>query len=462
MFDITSQFRQKTSYGFEFWLRPLLISGVLLGSAVLSFFASYQHLALVLALIVGLATVSITIRHPGLGLIAILLSSMMIPFRGPSGVNPTMGLTALLTLLWIVGMIVRDREIRWAPSRTNRPLIIMVVGACLSFLVGQLRWFDPLTPAPMGAQLGALSMFVLAAFAFFLGANQIHEMRWLRWMVWAFLAVATFFLLVRLSPFGIPNQFLRGGEYRGVLMLWFGCLAFAMAYFNKDLSLRWRLVLAALTVIIVYYNFVVKYAEKSGWMPLLASLAIIWAVQSWRNLLTLVLLGAFPAIYLVTDAIATDEYSYLTRIDALVIIIEMIKTSPFLGLGPANYRWYTPIFAIRGFEVSFNSHNNFADIAAQTGLIGMLSFLWVFIEVGWLGLKLRYRVAGGFARAFVFATIGATVGTVMLAAMADWVIPFFYNLGMSGFRSAAVGWLFSGALVSVGRLALKSETKQEE
>lgn len=459
MFEFSSQFRQKSSYGFEFWLRPLLISGVLLGSAVLSFFASSQYLMLVPVLIVALAAVSIIVRHPGLGLIAILLSSMMIPYRGPSGVNPTMGLTALLTLLWIVGMVVRDREIRWESSRTNRPLVIMVVGACLSFLVGQLRWFDPLTPAPMGAQLGALSMFILAALAFFLGANQIREMRWLRWMVWSFLGVATFFLLVRLSPFGIPNQFLRGGEYRGVLFLWFGCLTFSMAYFNKDLSLRWRVALGALTLLIVYYMFIVKFAEKSGWLPLLFSLAIIWGAQSWRNVLVLVFLGAFPAIYLVTDAIATDEYSYLTRIDALVIMIDMVKTNPILGLGPANYRWYTPLFAIRGHEVAFNSHNNYADIVAQTGLIGMLSFLWVFIEVGWLGLKLRYRVAGGFAQAFVFATIGATVGTIMLAAMADWVIPFFYNLGMSGFRSAAIGWLFSGALVSVGRLALKPETR---
>ncbi|MBK8900857.1 MAG: hypothetical protein IPM53_06735 [Anaerolineaceae bacterium] len=459
MFNISSQFRRQTSYGLDFWLRPLLIGGVLLGSAVLSFFVSYQNLMLVLVLFVAIATVSITIRRPGLGLIGILLSSMIVPFSGPSGLNPTMGLIALLTLLWIIGMIVRDREIRLVTSRTTRPLLIMLVGACLSFLVGQLRWFDPLAPAPLGAQLGALSIFVLAALAFFLGANQIHDLRWLRWMVWAFLATATFFLLVRLSPFGIPNLFLRGGEYRGVLMIWFGCLAFAMAYFNKDLSLRWRLALGVLTLVIVYYNFVVKYAEKSGWLALLISLAIIWGVQSWRNFLILAFLGTFPAIYLVTDAIATDEYSYLTRIDALVIILEMIKTNPILGLGPANYRWYTPLFAIRGFDVAFNSHNNYADIAAQTGFLGMLSFIWIFIEVGWLGLKLRYRVAGGFAQAFVFASIGATVGTVILAAMADWVIPFFYNLGMLGFRSAAVGWLFSGALVSVGRLALKPETK---
>ncbi|MCB8978369.1 MAG: O-antigen ligase family protein [Ardenticatenaceae bacterium] len=450
---------QQSSPNIWTMLRPVLVVGVLLLSAAIAYIGSYKELVLVIALLASLPMLLVAIRYPSLGLIAILVSGMAIPITGPSGVNPTMGLVALFTGLWIFGMVVQDREVKLTDSRTTRPLIIMVVGACLSFIIGQLRWFDPVLPAPIGAQLGALSMFILAAFAFFLGANQIKDLRWLRWMVWAFVGCAAFFLVTRMLPFSLPG-FFKGGEYRGIMVVWFGSLAFSMALYNKDLSWPWRLAFAALTLLIVYYTFILKYREKSGWMPLLLSFAVIWAVRSKRAALVVILLGLIPAIGLVSDALASDDYSVSTRMDALVIMLQIAKTNPLFGLGPANYRWYTALFAIRGFDVAFNSHNNYADILAQNGLVGVFSFLWIFIEVGWLAFKLRYRVVEGFARAYIFAALGATAGTVVAAAMADWVIPFFYNLGMQGFRSSAVGWLLSGAVVSVGHLALKTSQEQ--
>jgi hypothetical protein len=31
--------------------------------------------------------------------------------------------------------------------------------------------------------------------------------------------------------------------------------------------------------------------------------------------------------------------------------------------------------------------------------------------------------------------------------LGDWVLPFVYNIGMSGFRTGLVAWLFLGGLV---------------
>ena len=62
-------------------------------------------------------------------------------------------------------------------------------------------------------------------------------------------------------------------------------------------------------------------------------------------------LGIVPAVYLSSQAIATDEYSYSTRVDALLIMLEIIKVNPILGFGPANYTFYTPLQTSRPINI---------------------------------------------------------------------------------------------------------------
>ena len=110
--------------------------------------------------------------------------------------------------------------------------------------------------------------------------------------------------------------------------------------------------------------------------------------------------------YLSTEAVATDQYSTSTRLDAWLIMLEIIKVNPVFGFGPANYYWYTPLFPIRGYYVPFNSHSQYVDIVAQTGLLGLAFFLWFFFEVGRLGWQLQSRVPEGFAQAYVYGALG--------------------------------------------------------
>jgi O-antigen ligase len=133
---------------------------------------------------------------------------------------------------------------------------------------------------------------------------------------------------------------------------------------------------------------------------------------------------------------------------------EIIKTNPIWGLGFANYYWYTPLFPIRGYAVSFNSHNNYVDIVAQTGLMGLACFLWFLWEVGRLGWRLRDQVPSGFARAYVYGALGGLAGTAVAGMFGDWVLPFFYNIGMQGFRTSMLAWLFLGGLLSLEQMAV--------
>jgi O-antigen ligase len=133
-------------------------------------------------------------------------------------------------------------------------------------------------------------------------------------------------------------------------------------------------------------------------------------------------------------------------------MLEMIQANPIFGLGPANYYAYSTLFAIRGYNVNFNSHNQYIDLVAQTGIVGLFCYLWFFAVVARLGWSLRDRVPAGFAHAYLYGTLGGLCGMLVAGVLGDWVLPFVYNVGLVGLRSSLLGWLFLGGLLTLERL----------
>ena len=436
-------------------LRPLLVIGELLLIAALAFMASQRQLTLVLFLPLGVGLVLTFLRWPSLGLVVASVAGMVVPFLGPSGLNVTMILVALLLGLWLLDLMARQSQIRLAPSRTVWPLLSFLVMAFISFGVGQLPWLTFALHAPLGAQLGGLSIIVLSAGTFLLAANRVRDLGWLSRITWVFLALAALSVVFRsvLPELGLSARevFQPVGT---VFYVWLVAMAFSQAVFNRDLHSGWRLALGGLVLVTLYVLFFLKFGDKSGWLSSFVCIAAIIAARSWRAGLALVPVAILSALYLWTGLVANDEYSISTRFDAWLIMAQIIKISPLSGLGFANYYWYTPLFPIRGYAVSFNSHNNYVDIVAQTGLLGLVCFLWFLWEVGRLGWRLRERVPAGFAQAYVYGALGGLAGMAVAGMLGDWVLPFFYNLGLNGFRSSMLGWLFLGGLVSLEQMVM--------
>ena len=445
--------RQQLNHNPQLLLRPLLILGLLLFSALLATRASQRLFMLVLFLPVGVGLVLAIMRWPSLGIIVAALSGPVIPYLGPSGLNATMIVLALLLGFWLLEMLARHRQVRLAPSRTVFPLLSFLLASIVAFGAGQLPWLSFALHAPLGAQLGGLAIIVLSVGMFLLVANQVQNLRWLSRITWAFLAVGGLTVLFRsvLPLLGLAglNVFPQVGTIFYVCLV---SMAFSQAAFNKDLHPGWRWALGGLLVVTIYVLFVVKFADKSGWVSAFVCIAAILAARSWRVGLALVPVGVLAILVSWTRLVGTDEYSISTRFDAWLILAEIVKNSPIVGLGFANYYWYTPLFPIRGYAVSFNSHNNFVDIIAQTGLVGLVCFVWILWEVGRLAWQLRVRVPAGFAQAYVYGALGILVGMAVAGMLGDWVLPFFYNIGLNGFRSSVLGWLFLGGLVSLEQI----------
>ncbi len=431
----------------------LLAAGALTLSLAAPMIVSGDKLMLLTGACLGVGALLVFLRWPAAGLITLLLTALMLPSPYlPGGLNLPVLLLLALTLLWIAHMVILRQELQILRSRPMRPLLVFMGITLLSFVIGQLPWFSNATQAPLSAQFGGLLIFLLSAGAFLLAAHQLHDLRWLRWLTWLFVLVGWLHVAGWFIPGvgGITSRLIRHGVIdNGIYWTWLVALAFSQAWFNRDLPLFWRVVFGFIALSTLAVAFFLNREWKSGYLPAMAAVAAIIGARSWRMGLFIAFLSIFPAVYLVGDAIATDEYSYSTRLDALIIVLEMSRVSPLLGFGPANYYWYTPLYRIRGWEVKFNSHNQYADIVAQVGVLGLLCFIWFFMEMARLAWQLRVEAAPGFNRAYVYGVIGGLAGTVVAGVLVDWIIPFAYNLGMYGFRGSMLGWIFLGGLLSI-------------
>jgi hypothetical protein len=85
-------------------------------------------------------------------------------------------------------------------------------------------------------------------------------------------------------------------------------------------------------------------------------------------------------------------------------------------------------------------------------LLGLVCFIWFAWEAWRLGWRLRARVPDGFAQAYVYGALGGLAGTLAAGMLADWVLPFVYNIGLAGFRASVLGWLFLGGLVALEQM----------
>jgi hypothetical protein len=447
----------------KLWLRPLVIVGVLLASARWAPRASQRHLAL----LVGAGMALVFLRWPPLGLATLIAASLIVPFAIGTGTQTSLNVTVLLLPLliglWLFDMVAHQRQVRLLPSRPAWPLLALVLVATLAFISGQLPWLAFAQTAPLRAQAGGLAVFLLSAGAFLLVAHQVRDLRWLQRLTWLFLALGGLHVAARLLP--SPGRFVLRlfppGATGGLFWTWLVALAFSQAAFNRRLHLRWRLALGGLVLATFYANLFQAQSWASGWLPpLVAVLATLWAGAPRLGLLTTLAAGVLAARNtqeVINLIMINEEYSLVTRLEAWRILAEILKVNPILGLGPANYYWYTSLYPLLGWYVKFNSHNQYVDIIAQTGLLGLACFLWFAWEVGRLGWRLRARVPAGFAQAYVYGALGGLAGTLAAGMLADWVLPFVYNVGLDGFRASVLGWLFLGGLVSLEQITRQAE-----
>jgi len=433
--------------------RVAVIAGVLAVSLLVGLAPSLSLAAVIVGLPIAVGFVLTLLRYPQLLPLVLIAVGLLAP-RGPSdNFNPTILMLVFLTGLWVFDMVVRHRVVGYFDDIPVKPALALVGAALLAFLVGQLPWF-PLDPAPLQAQFGGFMVFLLSMSAFLMTAYYVNDVRWLKRMVWLLVIIGAVYVFARVlpRPFRYGIALFPWGSTSTLFWLWLTVHTFTQMLFNRNLRFWQWFGLLVLFGATIYAVGVQTFDWRSGWIPPVIAIGTI-VVLRWPKLGVILALSAVMVTpYAVSQLIAGDAYSYSTRVGAWVTLWNVAKVNPITGVGPSNYYWYTPLYLLNGYSVNFNSHNQYADLILQTGVLGLAAYLWFFAAVGLIGWRLKDKVHSGFEDAYVYACLGGLVAMLASGMLGDWILPFVYNVGLVGMRSSLLGFLYLGGLVALSRI----------
>jgi len=447
----------------------------IIAALLLAAFFGGRPSARYLLLGVGVLGTLLLLQHPGLGLVALAALSFTLPLS--IGTGSAVELTApvllipVVVLAWLVDGL-RRGALRLPRSRTVLPLLLFVGSGLLALLAGRATW-DPLVPQPgnlLLVQLGQWGIFALSAAIFLLTGDLGARGRWLQMATWVFLGLASIVVLEFYLP---PLRRALGWSSpakasRSMFWVWLAALATGQLLFNRHLRPLARLGLLVLLLAAAYPLWFRMNTWSSGWVPFTATILIVAWLWVWKRHraaalflgLVLVVLVAllFPALFQHAGGERELERSWGGRVMLYQAVLDLVKDHPILGLGPAAYRHYGHVRWLGGapgralwLRPNISSHNNYIDIYAQMGLLGLGLFLWFLFEVGRLGWRLMPRFEGDFEEGYVYGALGGLAGTLVAMMLADWFLPFVYNTGFRGFRTSALAWMFLGGLVALAQ-----------
>ncbi|MCC7035514.1 MAG: hypothetical protein IT179_22060 [Acidobacteria bacterium] len=417
---------------------------------------------LVLALVLGPVVLARHVNSPGLGPRLLLVMAVLLPIEfvlGATAFSLCFLYTAFVLVVWLLRQMIVERRVLVDSSPVVVATLFFIAAASLSFLVGLYPWF-PIDGAPLRAQLGGLAIFILSGGVLLVVAHETRTLSQLRGLTFLFIGVGAVSLLAMFIP---PSEITFGrlkvlshGTVGSLFFTWLVAMSVSQAIWNRSLSGRMRALLLAVAAAVLARGLFLTFDWASGWMPPIIALGILLLFRFPRLTISGSLLLAVPAIVASGAAweslMKGESWSWLTRVEAQRVLQQVIAREPLFGLGPANYHFYTYLFPILGYRIRFNSHNNFTDFLAQVGLVGLLVFCWFAFETLSLAYRLHRRAPDDFSRAYAVGTFSGVASSLAAGMLADWIVPFVYNIGILGFRSSMLFWFFVGGLAAMKRL----------
>jgi len=136
---------------------------------------------------------------------------------------------------------------------------------------------------------------------------------------------------------------------------------------------------------------------RNAWMGTIAGIGALILLRKPRAIL--VLLVAMVALYFVSPAsikqrlhsgLDAQDSTTRTRIECFWTSMRMIQDNPWFGVGPKNVK-YEALKYRREHEfpdwVYQHMHNNILQIAAETGIPGLILWLWFMVRLAWDALR---------------------------------------------------------------------------
>ncbi len=207
-----------------------------------------------------------------------------------------------------------------------------------------------------------------------------------------------------------------------------------------------------LLVFLVLASALVATFARSGWILAAAGCLVILWRRSRPLALAAIVFFALAAVTVtplrerVLDQIIPGR-AYNTiflRTEIWQDAWRLWRASPVLGTGPGNFYFLTSATAVReaGPDYIGSVHNNYLEVLVDSGLVGLVVFLW------WLSASLR--ALGRAERRLRLGLLPWGLGLAAAALFGDFLIAAPQNNGFATVHLSGLFWLLTGTAASAG------------
>jgi O-antigen ligase len=233
--------------------------------------------------------------------------------------------------------------------------------------------------------------------------------------------------------------------YGGQLLIIFP-IAVSLAFSERNWKRKFWYVISS----ILLFSGILWCWQRSVWLGAVGALVILGAMKGKRFLFLIVL-----TLTVVVGLLLLSSPSFVKRVKSIgdiseankrIVIwrstIRMVRDYPIVGVGPGGYSRTQEEYRLTEREKEesrCHAHNNLLQEMADNGIIGLLSYLWLWYVIFKVGIT-ALRISGrqDYRRTFLLGAIAGLVG-FHIEGM------FEYNWGDS--EVALLMWLVVGIMM---------------
>ena len=318
-----------------------------------------------------------------------------------------------------------------APSPCIRPMVLFMLAVGASVLASL---------EPYQSQKIFFSRYAGFFLAFFLGAAMVrHDRKVVSWLTGALVlsgllvGIGGLWDYARLSPSRLFTSFGRDVNLSVLLSLEMPLL-FALSLFPGNRILRglsFFALLCLLPVFVLNYSRAVWIAVVLVVMGLLALKNIKWVPV----MLVAILIGVFFSGHQVKSRIETGFHQE-ARVNMSRTALEIFEDFPVFGAGVGMFERLRPVYDPDPVNEYIHADNTYTELLAETGLIGLTTFCWIFVAF----FKTIRRTLQRREDHDLFAIRLGLAGAVLSCL----IVGFGTNALTVGFQSAVIFWLMLG------------------
>ena len=246
-------------------------------------------------------------------------------------------------------------------------------------------------------------------------------------------------------------------------------LALSIGIFNKGFRMRRVVKIMVWVLICILALCLVTTYSRGAWLGTILALLFVGILKKRKFLIfAIFIVLAAPFIipdplknYILTTFPLIPPYPVKARLCSIMLsasparinlwreAFAIIKDFPVFGCGLNTYSIVAPHYKLAAAEAGIYPHNSYLQMAAETGIVGLTSFLWIILVLFKSSLNSLKKIKDAL---YCNVLIG------LLAGMFGFLVHSFFDVNFYALQLANLMWFIMGLIIAVQKTALTEES----